>query len=427
MLLGVLASAVPAFVAEASFSQKAFRMRSWRSPETRKLTYLERVLASDEHAKEVKLLGVGDLLLRRYRDQAERFVEDDRKLAVRRAIWGFLLARLSSIAFYGCYGAIVLGTVAGGLTLGDMTLYLVAFRQAQQAFSGILSAIGGMYEDSLYVENLFDFLAIPTGAAAPRARGPAPVDDDGLRFEGVGFKYAGTDRWAVRGVDLRVPPGASLALVGENGAGKTTLVKLLTGLYTPTEGRILLEGKDLADWEPDALRRRIAVLFQDFGRYQLQLRENVGFGDVPKIDDDVALDGAASAAGAGEIVARSPEGWGTQLGRWFKGGVELSGGEWQKVALSRALLRDGASIVVLDEPTSALDAEAEHKVFERLREVTEGRIAIFVSHRYSTVRRADRILVLSEGRIVEDGSHDELVAKGGRYARNFALQAEGYR
>ncbi len=427
MVLAVLVASIPAFVSEAKFSQAAYRMRSWRSPETRKLVYLERVLASDEHAKEIKLLDVGQHLLARYRGVAEGFVRDDRSLAVRRAAWGFGLTQLSSITFYGCYALVLMATVSGRLTLGDMTLYLVAFRQAQQSFAMVLSAIGGMYEDSLYVSNLFEFLAIATEMPPPPEEQEPRPGERGVRFEGVGFRYPGTDRWAVRGIDLFVPAGGSLALVGENGAGKTTLVKLLTRLYQPTEGRVLLDGKDLRAWDVHELRRRIGVLFQDFGRYQFQLRENVGFGDLARIEDDAALDRAAQAGGAGEILARSPAGWSTQLGRWFKGGVELSGGEWQRVALSRALLREEATVVVLDEPTSALDAEAEHRVFERLRELAAGRTAIFVSHRYSTVRRADRILVLDKGQVVEEGTHEALLAKNGRYARNFALQAEGYR
>ena len=427
MVLAVLAASIPAFLSEARFSQAAFRLRSWRSPETRKQFYLERVLASDEHAKEVKLLDIGKHLLDRYRETTETFVRDDRKLAIRRAAWGFVLTQIGSATFYVCYALVALAAIAGRLTLGGMTLYLVAFKQAQGSFALVLGAIGGMYEDSLYVSNLFAFLAIPTTRTEAPLDDVAVLDERGLRFDNVGFKYPGTERWAVRSVDIFVPAGGSLALVGENGAGKTTLVKLLTRLYTPTEGRVLLDGKDLRAWDERTLRRRIGVLFQDFGRYQFMLRENVAFGDLPKLTDDAALLEAVDQGGATEILERSPAGLDSQLGKWFKGGVELSGGEWQRVALARALVRKDASVVVLDEPTSALDATAEHRVFERLREMAAGRIAVFVSHRYSTVRRADQILVLDHGTIVERGTHADLLALDGRYAHAFRLQAEGYR
>jgi ATP-binding cassette subfamily B protein len=428
MVLAVLAASIPAFISEARFSQAAYKLRSWRSPETRKLFYLERVLASDEHAKEVKLLDIGKHLLGRYAEMSEKFVAEDRKLQLRRAAWGFVFAQLGSATFYVCYALVALAAIAGRLTLGGMTLYLVAFKQAQSSFASVLGAIGGMYEDSLYVANLFEFLSIPTTETQAPPEGLAELDERGLRFEGVGFRYPGVERWAVRDVSFFVPAGGSLALVGENGAGKTTLVKLLTRLYEPTEGRVLLDGKDLRAWDEHVLRRRIGVLFQDFGKYQLALRENVAFGDLPKLQDDDALHEAVDRGGATDIVARAPAGLDSQLGKWFKGGVDLSGGEWQRIALARALVRKDASVVVLDEPTSALDAQAEHRVFERLREMAAGRIAVFVSHRYATVRRADQILVLDRGAIVERGTHEELVAiADGRYAHAFRLQAEGYR
>ena len=280
MALAVLIATIPAFVAEARFSGAAFRLRNWRSPDSRRLTYLEYVLGNDEHAKEVKLFGLAPLLLGRYKQLAETFFADDRRLAVRRAIWGYALSLLSTIVFYGCYALIVGAAVRGRLSLGDMTLYLVAFRQGQQSFQAVLSALGGMYEDTLYMSNLFDYFAIPT---PPRQTAPVAAlrAEEGIRFEGVGFRYPGTnDKWALRGIDVFVPKGQSLALVGENGAGKTTFIKLLARLYQPTEGRILLDGRDLRSWDERALRERIGVIFQDFNEYQLALRENVAFGAV---------------------------------------------------------------------------------------------------------------------------------------------------
>jgi ATP-binding cassette subfamily B protein len=442
MVAALLVATVPAFIAEARFSGAAFRLRNWRSPDARRLNYLEYVMANDEHAKEVKLFGLGPLLLGRYKGLSERFYEEDKALATRRTVWAYLLSLVSTLVFYGCYAIIVVATARGalgglgGLTLGDMTMYLAAFRQGQQSFQSILTAVGGMYEDSLYMSNLFEFLAIPVAReqrpgpieAAPRsAPREAGVPEQGLRFEGVGFRYPDAEGWALRGVDLFLPKGQSLALVGENGAGKTTFIKLLSGLYRPTEGRVLLDGKDLRDWDERALRGRIGVIFQDFNQYQLQLRENVAFGSVEHLEDDLRTQRAVERGGARELVSGLTAGLDTQLGRWFKTGAELSGGQWQKVALARAFMREEADILILDEPTAALDAEAEHAVFDRFRQLTAGRTAILISHRFPTVRMADRILVLEHGRVIEDGTHAELLAAGARYAHLFTLQAAGYR
>jgi ATP-binding cassette, subfamily B, bacterial len=443
MALAVLFATVPTFIAEARFSGAAFRLRNWRSPDSRRLTYIEYVLANDEHAKEVKLFGLGPLLLDRYKRLAEGFFVGDRQLAVRRAAWGYALSLVSTAVFYGCYALIVAATVRGRLTLGEMTLYLVAFRQGQQSFQAILSALGGMYEDTLYMSNLFDYLSIPTATStltivSPDVSPAGPVGpgavriEEGIRFEGVGFRYPASDRptaeerWALRGIDVFIPKGQSLALVGENGAGKTTFIKLLTNLYQPTEGRILLDGRDLRTWDDVDLHRRIGVIFQDFNQYQLALRENVAFGSVEHLDDDLRLGRAVDQGGARELVAGLPAGLDTQLGRWFATGVELSGGQWQKVALARAFMRHEADILVLDEPTAALDAEAEHAVFQRFRALAAGKTTILISHRFPTVRMADRILVLEAGRVVEDGSHADLLAADARYAHLFRLQASGY-
>jgi ATP-binding cassette, subfamily B, bacterial len=371
------------------------------------------------------------VLLARYRTLAETFFADDRRIAVQRAGWGYVLSLLSTVVFYGCYATIVALTVAGRLSLGDMTLGLVAFRQGQQSFQAVLSALGGMYEDTLYMANLFDYFAIPTGA--PQVSGPiaAVRAEEGIRFEGVGFRYPGAgpdgERWALRGVDVFIPKGQSLALVGQNGAGKTTFIKLLANLYQPTEGHVLLDGRDLRSWNETELRRRIGVIFQDFNEYQLALRENVAFGSVEHLADDLRVARAVERGGAQELTAGLAGGLEAQLGRWFGGGVELSGGQWQKVALARAFMREEADILILDEPTAALDAEAEHAVFQRFKALAAGRTTILISHRFPTVRMADRILVLEAGRVVEDGAHAELVAAGQRYARMFGLQAAGYR
>jgi ATP-binding cassette, subfamily B, bacterial len=427
-LVGLVVAAIPATIVEMRYSTAAFRIRNWRSPETRRMTYLEYVLANDGHAKEVKTFGLGPLLLERYRALGESFFAEDRKLAVRRALWAFLLSLLATGAFYGAYVAMALGAAKGMLSLGDMVLYVAAFRQGQEAFQSILQAVGGMYEDNLYMSNLFEYLSFEGDEArAPILDAPrAEAAERGIRFEGVGFRYPGQERWALEDIDLFVPEGQSLALVGHNGAGKTTFIKLLTRLYEPTKGRILLDGKDLRAWDAEALRRRIGVVFQDFNQYQLKLRDNVGLGSVDHRDDEARIERAASRGGAEEIVKQVTGGLDAQLGRWFKEGVELSGGQWQKIALSRAFMREEADILVLDEPTAALDAMAEHAVFERFRALAEGRTTIVISHRFPTVRMADRIIVIEGGHLLEEGTHDALVAQGGRYAELFAIQAKGY-
>lgn len=422
----LLLAGLPAFIAEAKFSGDAFRLFRWRSPETRMQMYLETVLAREDHAKEVKLYGLGARLLGRYRDIFRRLYREDRALTIRRDAWGFGLGLIGTISLYSAYAWIAVSAVRGGITLGEMTMYLMLFRQGQAAVSASLAAIGGMYEDNLYLSTLYEYLETPVAPPVGNAvHGPDPRD--GVRFENVGFSYPGASEPALEGVNLHLKPGGSLALVGENGSGKTTLIKLLTRLYKPSTGRILLEGRDLEEWDEARLRERIGVIFQDFTRYQMLVGENVGAGDERHFEDEARWREAAAKGRAGEFIETLPAGYRTQLGKWFKDGRELSGGQWQKIALSRAFMRTRADILVLDEPTAAMDAQAEAEVFEHFRQLAQGRITILISHRFSTVRMADQIAVLDRGRIVEQGSHEELMQLNGRYAHLFTLQARGYR
>jgi ATP-binding cassette, subfamily B, bacterial len=422
----LLAGGLPAFIAEAKFSGDAFRLFRWRSPETRMQIYLETVLAREDHVKEVKLFGLGARLLERYQAIFRRLYAEDRALTIRRDLWGFALGLISSLALYGAYAWIAVSTVRQRISIGQMTMYIALFRQGQATVTAILTAIGGMYEDNLYLSTLYEYLetevVLPSGKSV---RGPHP--EDGIRFEEVSFTYPETTEPALQNITLHLVPGTSVALVGENGSGKTTLIKLLTRLYLPTSGRILLDGQDLTEWDETALRERIGVIFQDFARYQLLVGENVGAGDERHFEDEGRWRTAAEKGRASQFIDTLPAGYQTQLGKWFKDGRELSGGQWQKIALSRAFMRSRADILVLDEPTAAMDAQAEAEVFEHFRQLARERITILISHRFSTVRMADQIVVLNSGHIIERGSHEELMRLNGRYAQLFTLQARGYR
>ena len=416
---------VPAFIAEAKFSGEAFRVNKRRSAERRMQIYLEMVLTREDGVKEVKLLQLGKIFLQRYVDIFLAIYKEDRSLVLRRGVWGYGLGIIASGAFYFAYGWVGFAAIAGAITIGQMTMYIAQFRLGQSAVTSSLTSVNGMYEDNLYLSNLTEYLEheVPEQSGNLHA-GSRP--EDGIRFESVSFFYPGSDVPALDNVSLHITPGESLAIVGENGSGKTTLIKLLTRLYTPTQGQILLEGLPLQEWDIDTLRRKIGVIFQDFSRYQLIVGENIGIGDSDNLASESEIEIAAKKGMADEFVRDLPSGYKTQLGTWFKDGKELSGGQWQKVALSRAFMRSKADILILDEPTAAIDAKAEADIFAHFSELTANRISIIISHRFSTVRRADHIIVLEKSKIMEQGSHEELLELGGQYATLFKLQAEGY-
>lgn len=423
----VFVSAIPAFLSQSQYAERAFRAVTRRAPEARLLNYLEMLLTGNESVKEIKLFGLGEPLLKRYQELFVRFYEEDLAIARRRTFAGLGWGLLSNLAYYGSYAWIVLRTVAGRITLGDMTMFLGIFRQSQGSIRSLLDSLNRLYESNLYLDNLMDYLKLQpllVRAEHPLAA-PEPIQQ-GIEFRHVSFCYPGSDTYVLRDINLHIRPGERIALVGLNGAGKTTLIKLLTRLYDPTEGQVLLDGVDLREYDLTSLHQRFGVIFQDFVRYQFSVRENIGFGQIDALDDMARIQDAADRGGAAPIIEKMPQGYETALGRRWEKGQELSGGQWQKIALARAFMRK-AEVLVLDEPTSALDAEAEYEVFRRFGELMEGRIAVLISHRFSTVRMADRIVVLSAGKIIELGSHAELIGLDGAYARLFNLQAEGYR
>lgn len=421
----LIAAGIPAFIAEAKFSGEAFRIYRRRSAERRKQLYLEMVLTREDGVKEVKLLDLGRLFLDRYINIFRNIYHEDRNLVLRRGFWGFMLGLLASAAFYFAYGWVAFAAIAGSISVGQMTMYIAQFRLGQNAVSDSLNSVNGMYEDNLYLSTLTEYLEhqVPESTGEQTA-GPEPTD--GIRFEEVSFYYPGSTVPALNRVSLHISPGESLALVGENGSGKTTLIKLLTRLYTPTEGNIYLEGLNLKDWDIDSLRAKIGVIFQDFARYQLLVGENIGIGDVPNLENRQQVANAATMGMADDFIRDLPERYDTQLGTWFHQGKELSGGQWQKIALSRAFMRNKADILILDEPTAAIDARAEAEIFSHFRDLTRDKISIIISHRFSTVRMADHIIVLEKGSITEQGSHQDLIKLGGQYATLFQLQARGY-
>lgn len=427
LVLILLATSIPAFIAETRFSEQGFRLLTRRAPETRQINYLSRLLTEDTAAKEIKLFNLGSTLLKRYKTLFDKFFQEDKSLAVRRALVGFSLGLVATLGFYGSYAWIVWRTVQGMISLGDMTLYLSIFRQGQSTFQSILAGIGNIYENNLFMAHYFEFLELkPQMQIAEPPKKLTASLTRGIEFRGVGFRYPESDEWVLRGIDLKILPGEKIALVGHNGAGKTTLVKLLSRLYDPTEGTILIDGTDIRELDPLDLRQKIGVIFQDFVRYHLPVSENIGFGQIEAADRMDKIIDSARKSGADAMIGNLPQGYQTMLGRWFHGGHELSLGQWQRVALARAFMRD-AEILVLDEPTASLDAQTEYEIFQHFKELTDGKMAILISHRFSTVRMADRIVVIERGRVAENGSHEELLRREGIYARLFSMQAEGYR
>lgn len=425
-VLLLVAGGLPAFFVEARFAGQAFRLFRWRSPETREMMYLESVLARDDYTKEVKLFGLAPTLLARYKSIFAKIFREDRALTIRRGWWAFALGLVGTATLYAAFAWVVLATVSGQLSLGEMTMFLMVFRQGQSAVSASLTAVNGMYEDYLYLSSLYEFLELPVRQRSGGARQGADPGR-GLEIVDLCFRYPESETRALQSINLRLKPGTSLALVGENGSGKTTLTKLIAGLYPVEQGDIRLDGTSLKDWDIRTLQDRIGVIFQDFARYQWLVGHNIGAGDVRDFDDEGRWHEAAEKGLADTFVRALPAGYQTQLGRWFKDGQELSGGQWQKIALARAFMRADADILILDEPTAAMDAKAEAEVFEHFQAMAKNQILILISHRFSTVRRADQIAVMEHGRIIELGSHEDLTALGGRYAQLFELQARAYR
>lgn len=426
LILILVLAVVPAFLGETHFNQRTYSLTTSWTPERRELDYLRYIGASDETAKEVKVFNLADFIADRFKLISDKYFRANAKLAISRAGWGSGLSALGTLSYYGAYVFILVQTVEGLITLGTMTFLAGSFERMRNMLQAIMNRFSRIAEQSLYLQDLFDFFEIRPGIVSTGTgrEVPQPIQD-GFVFENVSFKYLNSDKWAIRNLSFELKAGEKLALVGENGAGKTTLVKLLARLYEPTEGRILLDGVDLREYDLKSLRSTIGIIFQDYIRFQMKVSENIATGNITQLENQERIEDAARKSLADTVVEGLPFKYDQVLGKRFADGVELSGGQWQKVALARAYMRD-AQLLILDEPTSALDARAEHEVFQRFSDLIAGKTAVLISHRFSTVRMADRILFLENGRLKEIGSHEELVAQGGQYAELFSLQARGY-
>ncbi|AEE49339.1 ABC transporter ATP-binding protein [Haliscomenobacter hydrossis] len=426
LILILFVAVIPSFLGESYFNQQSYSLSLSWTPERRELDYLRYIGASDETAKEVKIFNLSNFIIERFKKLSHKYFLANRKIIIQRSIWGLLLAALGSAAYYGAYVLIALQTVGGLITVGTLTFLTGSFQRLHGLLEGVMTRFSKIAESALYLKDLFDFFNIKPDIVSVPGSLPFPEKlQGGFVFENVSFRYPDQERWAVRNLSFTLEAGEKLALVGENGAGKTTLVKLLARLYEPTEGRILIDGVDIRDYNLQSLRQSIGIIFQDYIRFQLTAAENIAVGDIAQKDKHEDVVSSAEKSLANLVIDQLPERYEQMLGRRFKNGVDLSGGQWQKIALGRAYMRD-AQLLILDEPTSALDARAEHEVFLRFAELISGKSAVLISHRFSTVRMADRILVLENGQMVEIGSHEELLAKGGKYAELFTLQAQGY-
>lgn len=426
LILLLIIAVIPSFLGEAYFNDKTYALSRRQTPQRRELDYFRYIGASDETAKEVKLFDLSPFIIDRFRSLSDKFYTDNKQLAVRRSMWGTLFSLLGTAGYYGAYVFILSRTVQGEITIGTLTFLAGSFRQLRSLLDGVLSRFTSVSQGAIYLKDFFDFFQIQPLIDSPVAPRPFPAKiQSGFTFENVGFRYANAERWAVRYLNFTLRAGEKIALVGENGAGKTTFVKLLARLYDPTEGRILLDGQDLREYDVMALRRNVGVIFQDYIRYHMTVAQNVAVGNIAEKENREQIVDASKKSLADLLIQRLPGQYDQQLGKRFNQGVELSGGEWQKIALARAYMKE-AQLLILDEPTSALDARAEYEVFQRFAELTKGKTAVLISHRFSTVRMADRILVLEKGELLEEGSHEELLRQDGRYAELFNLQARGY-
>ena len=426
LIIILLVAIIPAFLGEAYFNDQSYTLNRRQTPERRELDYVRFLGASDETAKEVKIFNLSNFIVTRFRELSNKFYNTNRILIVRRSVWGSVFSMLGSLGYYLAYVYIIYKAVNGKITIGDLTFLAGSFKQLRSLLEGILNRFTTVSQGAIYLSDFFDFFELKSQmatSAKPRVF-PYPIQQ-GFTFENVGYKYINSENWANRHLNFTLKVGEKLALVGENGAGKTTLVKLLARLYEPTEGRILLDGHDLRDYDINDLRMQIGIIFQDYLRYQMTVAQNIAAGNIVEIENHNLIKSSAEQSLANVFIEEFKNNYDQQLGRRFNEGVELSGGQWQKIALARAYMRD-AQLMILDEPTAALDARAEYEVFQRFVELTKGRTSVLISHRFSTVRMADRILVLDKGKLLEMGSHEELLQKNGKYSELFQLQAKGY-